>query len=441
MEEKILLVLEFGSELARMWIAITFLFGGRIKRIWAGVTAYALFAGFLFFGIIPHLEAGLIMWGVIMIVYFVTTQPPALQGWKWKIRNGFLLLYQEELICLLVNNIIYYRLQIVTDEEKELLGSALSLIIIIIAAIIYNKYKEHFSNLRLSNSLKKNIIPMVVFVVIELILQITSFNYIVQTSGNERHLVVAAVLSFLSMISIGLLVIMVFYIKDTNDKMEKMLIKEKQMQEIQVQYYETLLKKEEETRKYRHDMNGHLVCLHNLIQEGNIEEIKTYIQDMQNRMQTIRNSNFDTGIKMLDSILNYYVGHLEQEIAVTVNGKCRGQVILSDMDVCTIFDNLIKNAIEAIQSTNQPERFLTVYVKSGNTFVKVEIKNSTQPGQACLDSKGNLKTTKKDRKNHGLGMLNVQEAVQKNRGTLSFHIEDRQFCCQVTLPIRQQKTE
>ncbi len=55
------------------------------------------------------------------------------------------------------------------------------------------------------------------------------------------------------------------------------------------------------------------------------------------------------------------------------------------------------------------------YLKPGKNHVLIEIKNAS-----CLYiAKGNLnmKTRKKDRENHGLGLFNVRETVKKNGGT------------------------
>ncbi len=55
-------------------------------------------------------------------------------------------------------------------------------------------------------------------------------------------------------ISIFLLVIFVVYIKNTNERMEQLLKTERLLKESQVNYYKRSLRKEADTRKYRHDM-------------------------------------------------------------------------------------------------------------------------------------------------------------------------------------------
>ena len=56
-----------------------------------------------------------------------------------------------------------------------------------------------------------------------------------------------------------------------NEKMKETVDIEKRLRNSQKNYYEMLLQKEEETRKYRHDITNHLMCLKALADDKKTE--------------------------------------------------------------------------------------------------------------------------------------------------------------------------
>lgn len=441
MEDKILLCMQFGVELIRFWFGMTVIFGAKTRWVWSVATAYVLFVGVVFISNISIMDAGMIMWGLVFASFAIVIETPLAKDWKWKLYCGFILFYQEELVCIVAKNIIHYYGNMFSKYEMELVNSVFSLIIIILIGFIYKKVKRNIESKRLAMHLRKSMIPMLIFVAFEIMLVVFCLNDIVGNKGNARQQLIGMTLSVLSMISIGLLFAIVSYVKNTNDKIEKMLVMEKQIKQLEVQYYETLLKKEDATRRYRHDMNNHFVCLDELMQHRDIQGARLYIKEMQEYMQHIKNYSFNTGNKMLNALLNYYVTQMDENVVVSVKGRFKKTVAISDTDMCTIFSNLIKNAVEALQYCGQQKGFFSVEIDEGEKFVKVRIKNSMKSDNLELDKEGNFRTTKADKKNHGMGILNVKEAIQLNGGNLQFYVAEKQFCSQVILPMEQKLTD
>lgn len=434
MEDKILLCTIFGLELARIWLAIPLLFGGKLRRIWLGAIGYALFLFILLKGNLSAVNAELLLWGMIFLLYFLMIRKPQFESWTWGIREGFWLYYQGELVSILIENITFNGAPVELSLKNECLGSGVSLLMIIIMCIVYQKYKMNIYVMdKITLYLRKMMTPMLVFVLAEMILQTAIFNDYIQDETNKEMQDMVMVINILSMISIGFFAFIVFGFRYMNEKMRHMLHTEREMREQQVQYYEMLLQKEEDTRKYRHDMNAHMMSLRTLVMEGNSERTQLYIDNMMEHMQTIRKSTYTTGNRMLDSILNYYIGQLEPAIEVSVKGECSNSVKISDMDVCTIFSNLFKNAVEALKASEQTKRFFRVQIEEGKRYMEVCIENSADSDHLQTDKNGRLLTSKKDKGNHGFGILNVEDAVQRNGGTLDIRVKENKFCCCVRL--------
>ena len=434
MKDKVVIVAQFGVELIRLWVGMFFLFSAKVKWGWLGIIGYALFMLLSFLCNIHPLLLILLMWSFVMVICFLTITLPAGRNWQWKIFDIFILMYLEELISMMINNMAIPCWKTVSDYEQEIFYSIINLIFIGVISFIFLKGKKFFISQKFIICMGKGMIPLIVFLSIGIMLMIVGFDYLITQSDNERHYVVGVILSSVSMICIGILAVVVFYVKNTNDRLNEMLIMEKNLKQIQCCYYETLLEKEEATRRYRHDMNNHFICLDDLVNTGNIEGAKAYIKEMKKQIVNIQNYSFSTGNQMLDALLNYYLSKLQPDVLVSVEGRFRKEIAISDIDMCTIFGNLIQNAIESIQNCKQNEAFLSVNIQSREKLAKIEIKNSMESDGVCINGNKEFITTKQDKRNHGIGILNVREAVLKNRGIIDFYIEESLFCCQVILP-------
>ena len=227
-----------------------------------------------------------------------------------------------------------------------------------------------------------------------------------------------------SYISVGLMIFFMIYIKNTNQKMQQLLITEKQLKEAQEHYYRSLLKKEEETRKSRHDWNNHLICLAVLAQKENADNTKQYIDALMKQNTYLKDRQYDVGNDILNAILCYHLSELDDDISVRIAGKCRNDINIAAVDLCVIVSNLVQNAVEYLKGNNIESKELTVSIEEGNVYKRISVVNSVDPNM----SERNLKTTtKSDKRNHGIGLRNVKETIEKNGGKLEINIQEGMF--------------
>lgn len=227
-----------------------------------------------------------------------------------------------------------------------------------------------------------------------------------------------------SYISVGLMIFFMIYIKNTNQKMQQLLITEKQLKEAQEHYYRSLLKKEEETRKSRHDWNNHLICLAELAKKENADNTKQYIDALMKQNAYLKDRQYDVGNDILNAILCYHLSELDDDISVRIAGKCRNDINIAAVDLCVIVSNLVQNAVEYLKGNNIESKELTVSIEEGNVYKRISVVNSVDPNV----SERNLKTTtKSDKRNHGIGLRNVKETIEKNGGKLEINIQEGMF--------------
>lgn len=107
-------------------------------------------------------------------------------------------------------------------------------------------------------------------------------------------------------------------------------------------------------------------------------------------------------------------------------------------DICAVFANALDNAVESCLKLEQPLRKVHMDAKSGKGILAVNISNSCQSASAAAKpaAAGQLpKTTKKDSKNHGLGLRSIQTIVKKYGGNMEIRQEEEMFHLFLYLPM------
>ena len=109
---------------------------------------------------------------------------------------------------------------------------------------------------------------------------------------------------------------------------------------------------------------------------------------------------------------------------------------MRDIDIYTLFANLLDNAIESSLRLPAEDRCITLTVKKQFDFLSVHISN-TFSGE-LLQEDGNLITSKTDRSEHGFGSRSIRLIAENYDGTVSFRNEDRVFTVNILIPIPEE---
>lgn len=198
----------------------------------------------------------------------------------------------------------------------------------------------------------------------------------------------------------------------------------------QKEYYELLIKKENDTRQYRHDIIAQLIHIEQSLSSKQYERAECFLKDMLNEISYINKSDYDVGNYTVNMMLNFYLVPLQRAgISIEVKGFMPQEIIVSDRDLCIVISNLLKNAKEAVESITSNARFISVTINSGNIFWNFNVANSTNNTKFVT-------TNKSDSINHGYGISNIINCVNKYKGTYSFNIHDDTFIAEVKMPIK-----
>lgn len=345
----------------------------------------------------------------------------------------FVSLFDDITIELLKNIFSYTKMFSVEDNESYLIMKILS--IVCMAGIYILKKTNRF---RTKVRIGTYIYFIIGAIVLSMMFCLAVLEYAKAYIQNSRYIILCDIMYVAVHISIFLMVVFIVYIKSTNERMGQLLKSEKLLKEMQVNHYKQLLRKEENTRKYRHDMKNHLLYLQTLLTKDWIEESKTYLNQMQGMVDNVQQVYYVTGNDMVDTIMNYYLGMLPEDADVLISGKIPIQFDIEEIDVCTIFSNLFQNVVEEICGHDLEEAKVEIYINKGREYVQYEIRNTTYIRENIKRNEKNKLplTSKLDKENHGMGMENVKMTVQRNRGMFSWSHVENVFCVKVVLPIK-----
>lgn len=216
----------------------------------------------------------------------------------------------------------------------------------------------------------------------------------------------------------------------THTKMED---EEKQfLLEKQLEYYERLDLMDKEIRRFRHDIKNHFACIeHLLIQEQSSEAIAyfTHLKEEYDGTKTL----YMSGNVIIDSILNYNLSIMKErmEVDILVFGHLPQIETVTSMDLCTVFSNILSNAIWALKHQTGNEKKLMIRFQSGKQYFSITVSNSTDETEV---RENHTEHANMDR-NHGHGKHQIHAVIEKYQGTFEQKIEEGLFVSHLCLPI------
>lgn len=233
----------------------------------------------------------------------------------------------------------------------------------------------------------------------------------IETKGSKIYFILAVfglviinVLTFLSYLKIE---------KDNREKIQYELVK--LQLEQQKQSYEEFEKKNLEIRKIRHDMLNYMEACLALMQSGEFKSAQDYLYNICTNVIKPINYTIITNSSLINAVLNNKL-HQCNSNEIKVDYR-----ILSDfdsfdeLDICVLLGNLWNNAIEAMMDLDT-ERKIEFEVTSKKNYLIIILRNTIK--ESIIEKNPKFFTTKKDKLNHGLGIMSIRDIVDKYDGIM-----------------------
>ena len=190
---------------------------------------------------------------------------------------------------------------------------------------------------------------------------------------------------------------------------------------------------QEDTRAFRHDVQNNLTAIAMLMQEGRIDEAERYLNDMRTEVNAL-SPKVVSGDDMVDSLISSKLAKMsENGIRFSMDGVIDGGLNWKPMDICTVFANLLDNAIEAASQTE--DGFIRLECKKTGHHRLIRASNSCRENVDCeslLSGESHI-TSKEDKSLHGYGIGNIRKTVEKYGGMMQISCAERVFTMELLL--------
>lgn len=203
------------------------------------------------------------------------------------------------------------------------------------------------------------------------------------------------------------------------------------LDQIMANYIEEVNLLYQNVRGWRHDYHSHLQALKAYLEQGQVVEIKSYLNQLEDSLVEI-DQIVKSGNTMLDAIVNSKLSLASQkEIPMNVKVFVGQQPLINDVDLCVILGNVLDNGIEACEEVEDPSaRMLRVYISILKQQMYISVTNSRPLSQEIQE---NYSSTKNDKR--GLGIRRINQLVAKYDGVINRQYEEEVFVTEILLPL------
>ena len=225
----------------------------------------------------------------------------------------------------------------------------------------------------------------------------------------------------LGILAITLFIVLVILVYQKKEMKLLMVLKDKCIRE-QTEQYKMAMNKERELRRFRHDYNAHMTAISGLLANGEYDKLQEYIKSMgyfKEKFNLVNSGNIIT-----DAVFNQYKELCDKDnIEFEISGKLPENFNMAETDLCVLLSNLISNAYEAALKSEKERRIVSIEIRNSDEDIFIDVSNSVN-GEVMFKN-GLPVTDKPDRKNHGFGVENILEVVERNGGYVEWKQLDK----------------
>lgn len=186
-------------------------------------------------------------------------------------------------------------------------------------------------------------------------------------------------------------------------------------------YIKTMEDDVAEMRRYRHDLLNLLTTVSYVIESGDESGRTDAINIVQQMTQEI---NELSGARYCrNNLVNCILAHeknkmKKDDIDCDFRAEIEDELHVSELDLCRLLTNLLDNAAESCcRVEDTTARWVHSNMRVDDGFLYITVRNT------CPQGAFELKSSKKDKENHGLGVGIIREIVSRYNGELILSAE------------------
>lgn len=180
----------------------------------------------------------------------------------------------------------------------------------------------------------------------------------------------------------------------------------------QLELYNSMRENYNIQRQRTHEYKNQIVCMDMLMKKKDYSKLEDYIGNISDGLDA-QLDMVDTNNDVVNAIFNAkYYEAIKNDVLVVLKINDLSDIKISDNDIVTILSNLLDNAIEAAKQCDIGKRIVKIKMLYEDAVLSIAVSNSYK-AEPVLTEDGYIRTTKKDREEHGWGMRNVVTTSEK----------------------------
>lgn len=258
-------------------------------------------------------------------------------------------------------------------------------------------------------------------------------NAVINSDDTQLHILVLITVVVLALTNVVSYFLVYQVQKLLKNKYELKLLQEKMA--FEKDRYEESALVWENIRKVRHDIKNHFLVIRGHLKNEDVPACEDYIDQIMPSVESMGNL-IRSNNSVLDYLINSKLSGL-QDTQIIISGLVGNFDDIEDTDLASVIGNILDNAVEAQENVTGTKRIELLFRMKNDNRVII-CKNTVS--ESVLQTNKELRSTKKNRQDHGLGHKIVETILKKYDGWVDYFESDGMFGVQIMLPMPRENS-